>query len=401
VYLSIVSYSSSTIGEKQMKKSKLTLTAIPLAAIALTFVANANAIDFGKIAGEAAKKTRQVSADLEQIAKKLEKLRSDKVKVEEDERGIVLTFSAQLFAVGKADLTDEAKGYLKEAAATLLEYPNADVEIEGHTDSTGSAKLNQELSEKRAKNVMNFLIEQGVQKERLSAVGYGKDRPIADNKTEEGRATNRRVELVVKEKEPEPEVKEEKVKDKEGVRFGIRTGIGATGLNAYWEKKRMFPGRWEVADSLESLLGFDVGIGGFALIPISFLYFAPELSIHYRKPSTNGFIEESEIGIDIPLMFRFPLGEERKFHIEIGPQIDFIIGAFAPAHYDNTVEYGYGLSFGGGYLITDNWDVDLRIFYSITSHKRQVYYSEGMFDYGEYQITAPLYYVQIGVSYIF
>jgi outer membrane protein OmpA-like peptidoglycan-associated protein len=349
----------------------------------LLFIANANAIDFGKVS----EITKKASAELEQIAEKLEKLQSDKIKVSEEERGVVLTFSAQLFAVGKADLTDEAEENLQEAAKTLAEYPDANVEIEGHTDSTGSAKLNQDLSEKRAKNVMNFLIKQGIAKERLSAVGYGKDRPIADNGTEEGRAANRRVELIVKKKEEA----QEKI-EKEGIRFGIRAGLAAVGV-----KGEIPP----VANEPR----YGVGLGGFALIPISSIYFAPELFIHYRKPGVfsnsdlDAYITLSEVGIDIPLVFRIPLGKDRKFYLEAGPQIGFVIIPAWTLEYGGREEYNdvgdrifeYGLTLGAGYRITDNWSVDLRGYYSLANYGTLV---EGPLD-------GPLYYAQIGVSYLF
>jgi outer membrane protein OmpA-like peptidoglycan-associated protein len=77
----------------------------------------------------------------------------------------------------------------------LKNYPNAKWSIEGHTDSTGSDKLNQKLSEDRANAIKNVLIENGIKAENLSAVGYGESKPIASNKTKEGRAQNRRTEV--------------------------------------------------------------------------------------------------------------------------------------------------------------------------------------------------------------
>jgi len=355
----------------------------------LFFTANASAVDLGKFTKKAGEAAKKASADLEQIAKKLEKLQSDKINVSEDERGVVLTFSSQLFAVGKADLTDEAKENLLEASKTLAEYPDANVEIEGHTDSTGSAKLNQDLSERRAKNVMLFLIELGIAKERLSAVGYGKDRPIADNKTEAGRATNRRVELIVKMESKEEEVKEEKIQEeKERIRFGIRGGLALVGIS----------GSDDFVGVDNSKDGLGIGLGGFISIPISSFYFVPELFIHYRNlgefsytvwGSTTTFIYE-EIGIDIPLMLRFPLGENRKFYLEAGPQIGFVIATV------NTPEereaFEYGLTLGAGYKTTDNWGIDLRGYYSFAR----------FYDYTTNRsIDGSIYYVQIGVSYTF
>ena len=77
----------------------------------------------------------------------------------------------------------------------LKEYPTAKFTVEGHTDSVGSAKLNQNLSESRALSVKEFLVDKGIEEFRLSALGYGEDKPIASNKTRAGRADNRRVEI--------------------------------------------------------------------------------------------------------------------------------------------------------------------------------------------------------------
>jgi len=77
----------------------------------------------------------------------------------------------------------------------LAEYPTARFTVEGHTDSQGRATTNQKLSDSRANSVRDFLIAQGIGASRLSAVGYGEDKPIAPNTTRDGRKQNRRVEI--------------------------------------------------------------------------------------------------------------------------------------------------------------------------------------------------------------
>ncbi|MBU3744341.1 MAG: OmpA family protein [Sediminibacterium sp.] len=85
---------------------------------------------------------------------------------------------------------------LKYVLDALNKYPTLKIDIEGHTDNTGSAKLNKALSQKRANTIQNFLIKSGIAKERLTATGFGFDKPVADNKTSKGRQENRRVELL-------------------------------------------------------------------------------------------------------------------------------------------------------------------------------------------------------------
>jgi OOP family OmpA-OmpF porin len=99
------------------------------------------------------------------------------------------------FASGKADITASSTPVLQEIAAALKASPQLKAEIQGHTDSKGSLSLNERLSQQRADAVRNYLIDQGITPERLSAKGYGPHKPIASNDNAEGRAQNRRVEL--------------------------------------------------------------------------------------------------------------------------------------------------------------------------------------------------------------
>jgi len=100
-----------------------------------------------------------------------------------------------LFDTGKATLKTETVSVFVDIIKILNEYPNAKFTVEGHTDSVGSAKLNQSLSEKRANSVRDFLIKEGIDADRLTAIGYGEDKPIATNNTRSGRKQNRRVEI--------------------------------------------------------------------------------------------------------------------------------------------------------------------------------------------------------------
>ena len=86
---------------------------------------------------------------------------------------------------------------LDEVAMLLNKYSSMNVRLEGHTDNTGDADANLELSKNRASNVLDYLVSKGVSANRLSSVGFGQDRPIESNDTDEGRANNRRTELVI------------------------------------------------------------------------------------------------------------------------------------------------------------------------------------------------------------
>lgn len=99
-----------------------------------------------------------------------------------------------LFDTGKDVIKPEYSGEIKNVADFMKSYPSAKAEIEGHTDNVGSKALNMGLSQRRADSVRNYLINQfGIDASRLTAKGYGPDKPVADNQTVEGRAKNRRV----------------------------------------------------------------------------------------------------------------------------------------------------------------------------------------------------------------
>lgn len=100
-----------------------------------------------------------------------------------------------LFNSGKSSIKAESNTVLKEIVGILKEYPTAKFSIEGHTDSSGSNTLNQRLSDSRANAVKSYLIENGIDQFRLSAIGYGESNPISSNATRLGRSQNRRVEI--------------------------------------------------------------------------------------------------------------------------------------------------------------------------------------------------------------
>ncbi|SEM74031.1 OmpA family protein [Palleronia pelagia] len=103
-----------------------------------------------------------------------------------------------LFATDSASVAPTLQSDLRVLAASLNRYPQSLVEVQGHTDNTGSAAYNQDLSERRAQAVTSILLQNGVASGRLTSVGYGFSQPIASNATPEGRAQNRRVQIIIR-----------------------------------------------------------------------------------------------------------------------------------------------------------------------------------------------------------
>jgi len=140
-----------------------------------------------KARADADKRTADAQAALAKLA-----------AVKEEARGLVITLSGSvLFASGKSALLPAAQDRLNQVAAALLETKERKLVVEGHTDSQGSNSSNQVLSQKRADAVRSYLISRGYPGDLIQAQGIGEDRPIADNANAEGRANNRRVEIVV------------------------------------------------------------------------------------------------------------------------------------------------------------------------------------------------------------
>jgi len=137
---------------------------------------------------EAEKRAAQAAADLAKFA-----------TVKQETRGMVISLSGSvLFASAKSDLLPAAQARLNEVADALIKQdPLSKMVVEGHTDSQGSAGYNQELSQRRAQAVRDYLVTRGIASDRITAQGFGPGRAIADNNTAEGRANNRRVEIVV------------------------------------------------------------------------------------------------------------------------------------------------------------------------------------------------------------
>jgi outer membrane protein OmpA-like peptidoglycan-associated protein len=137
---------------------------------------------------DAEKRAAQAAEDLAKFA-----------TVKQEPRGMVITLSGSvLFASAKWDLLPAAQARLNDVANALTkEDPLSKMVVEGHTDSQGSASYNQDLSQHRAQAVRDYLVTRGIASDRITAQGFGLSRSIADNASPEGRANNRRVEIVV------------------------------------------------------------------------------------------------------------------------------------------------------------------------------------------------------------
>lgn len=147
---------------------------------------------------QAAQQTAQTAQ--EQAARARERLRAQLnavLQTTETARGLIVNMSDVLFDFNKYTLKPEAREKLAKVSGILLAYPGLKLQVEGYTDNIGSDEYNQKLSEQRADGVKDYLVSQSVAESNVTAQGFGKTHFVADNSTNEGRAQNRRVELVV------------------------------------------------------------------------------------------------------------------------------------------------------------------------------------------------------------
>ncbi len=154
---------------------------------------------------EAAEKARQAAeqqrqeADAErtQLRERLRQQLSAVLETQETARGLIVNISDVLFDFNKYTLKPEAREKMAKVSGILLAYPGLKIQLEGHTDSIGTDDYNMKLSDERANAVRDYLVQQGVLAESVTAVGLGKENPVASNDTEAGRQRNRRVDMVV------------------------------------------------------------------------------------------------------------------------------------------------------------------------------------------------------------
>jgi outer membrane protein OmpA-like peptidoglycan-associated protein len=147
---------------------------------------------------EIAKQTKQELSDSEKRTAAAMAALASLAAVKEEERGLVITLSGGvLFRSAESTLLSSAQVKLDQVAKALLDVRARNLIVEGHTDSRGSDSYNQGLSQRRADAVRDYLVQRGYPADRIQARGMGKSHPIADNASPEGRANNRRVEIVI------------------------------------------------------------------------------------------------------------------------------------------------------------------------------------------------------------
>jgi outer membrane protein OmpA-like peptidoglycan-associated protein len=146
---------------------------------------------------EAQKNADQAMNEKAELRSKLTQQLNSILQTRDTARGLIISMSDVLFDTGKFDLKSGAREKLAKVAGILLAYPGLNVQVGGYTDSKGGDEMNQKLSENRASSVRDYLVQQGVGSESVSAKGFGNSSPVASNDLAAGRQQNRRVELVV------------------------------------------------------------------------------------------------------------------------------------------------------------------------------------------------------------
>src|SRR5215467_4631951 len=170
--------------------------------------AKAEAVAQQQALAEQAARAQQAAAQSEQLRQQAEKEKQELrarllqqlnsiLATHDSARGLIASMSDVLFKTGSFELLPGARERLAKISGIVLAYPSLHLQVEGHTDSVGSDEYNQQLSEKRAGAVRDYLVQQGISEGAIEARGFGKTDPVASNETAEGRQQNRRVEMVI------------------------------------------------------------------------------------------------------------------------------------------------------------------------------------------------------------
>src|SRR5436305_50274 len=179
------------------EKAKAEADALRAQADAARAQATAEAEKAAQSAAEADRLRQQAVQEKDQLRAQLLQQFNAVLPTKQTPRGLVVNMQDVLFDTGKYTLKSPAELALAKISGIIISHPGLNLQIEGYTDSTGSADYNQKLSEQRANTVRDFLMKQGLNTQNMTAVGYGMNFPVAPNDTAAGRKLNRRVELVV------------------------------------------------------------------------------------------------------------------------------------------------------------------------------------------------------------
>lgn len=160
-----------------------------------TAVSKAEAAQAKQNSADLLSKKEQLIAEADKMKKEAAQQKLLEMETKEQERQIILAFGKIEFVTGTVNLVPGAAQGIDMLAAYLNKYKNKTVTLSGHTDSSGSAERNLELSQQRADYIRDVLISKGISPDRITAIGYGQTQPIASNSTSAGRQKNRRIDI--------------------------------------------------------------------------------------------------------------------------------------------------------------------------------------------------------------
>jgi outer membrane protein OmpA-like peptidoglycan-associated protein len=178
-------------------KARSDMAANQATSAAAVTAAQADADQSRLAAQQARQSAQQAEADKAAMRTKLSEQLNSILQTRDSARGLIVSMSDVLFDTGKYSLKSGAREKLAKVAGILLAYPGLSVEVGGYTDNVGGDEMNQKLSENRAGSVRDYLVQEGVAGNSVSAKGYGNTLPVASNDDSAGRQQNRRVELLV------------------------------------------------------------------------------------------------------------------------------------------------------------------------------------------------------------
>jgi outer membrane protein OmpA-like peptidoglycan-associated protein len=178
-------------------KAQSDMAANQAASAAAVTAAQADADQSRLAAQQAQMNAQQAETDKAAMRARLSEQLNSILQTRDTARGLIISMSDVLFDTGQYSLKSGAREKLAKVAGILLAYPGLNIAVGGYTDNIGGDEMNQKLSENRATSVRDYLVQQGVTANSVSATGFGNTSPVASNNSSAGRQQNRRVELLV------------------------------------------------------------------------------------------------------------------------------------------------------------------------------------------------------------